>query len=139
MLRSVGRPWRSAAAFAAVSTSCGRRCRGHAAARRDRNRRAMWREAHDGGAPVYTGAPVPGLPMQALLDVIATLPRPSGPGRFFHGRGGLFPGCEQWALDVYPPVWVLTSFAPVNDEDLARIGAALAARWAGGAPGGAPG
>ncbi|TXD71107.1 hypothetical protein FUT87_25275, partial [Mitsuaria sp. TWR114] len=73
--------------------------------------------------------------MQALLDVIATLPRPSGPGRFFHGRGGLFPGCEQWVLDAYPPVWVLTSFAPVNDEDLARIGAALAARWAEVAPG----
>jgi 23S rRNA (cytosine1962-C5)-methyltransferase len=73
--------------------------------------------------------------MQALLDVIATLPRPSGPGRFFHGRGGLFPGCEQWVLDAYPPVWLLTSFAPVSDEDLARIGEALAARWAEVAPG----
>ena len=63
--------------------------------------------------------------MQALLDVIATLSRPTDACRVFHGRGGRFPGCEQWALDVYPPVWLLTSFAPVTDEELARIGAAL--------------
>ncbi len=73
--------------------------------------------------------------MQALLDVIATLSRPTDACRVFHGRGGRFPGCEQWALDVYPPVWLLTSFAPVTDEELARIGAALAARWAEIAPG----
>ncbi|WP_416758370.1 class I SAM-dependent methyltransferase [Roseateles sp. So40a] len=73
--------------------------------------------------------------MQALLDVIATLSRPTDACRVFHGRGGRFPGCEQWALDVYPPVWLLTSFAPVTDEELARIGDALAARWAEIAPG----
>jgi 23S rRNA (cytosine1962-C5)-methyltransferase len=47
----------------------------------------------------------------------------------FHGRGGLHPGCEQWSLDVFPPVWVLTSFQPVGDEVLATLHTALAARW----------
>lgn len=54
--------------------------------------------------------------------------------RLFHGRGGLFPGCEQWTLDAYPPVLVLTSFAPVDDAELAQVHAALAERWAQIAP-----
>lgn len=74
-------------------------------------------------------------PMQALLDTIAALPYPREAGRHFHGRGGLHPGCEAWTLDSYPPVWLLTSFAPTDEESLARIGAALAARWAEIAPG----
>ena len=76
--------------------------------------------------------------MQALLDAIAALSLPTEAQRVFHGRGGLFPGCEQWALDAYPPVWVLTSFAPVSDADLATVGAALAQRWQQIAPEGAP-
>jgi len=55
--------------------------------------------------------------------------------RLFHGRGGLHPGCEQWALDAYPPVLVLTSFLPATDAELTTIGAALTARWAQIAPG----
>lgn len=67
--------------------------------------------------------------MQALLDAIAAARPPAGDaGRVFHGRGGLHPGCEHLALDVYPPVWLLTSFEPLDDVALARIGAALAAR-----------
>ena len=73
--------------------------------------------------------------MQALLQAIARLPVPTDAQRFFHGRGGLHPGCEHWTLDAYPPVWVLTSFQPVSDDDLATVGAALAARWAEIAPG----
>lgn len=67
--------------------------------------------------------------MQALLDAIAAMPLPSDAGRIFHGRGGLYPGCEQWTLDAYPPVFVLTSHAPASDEELAAIGAALQTRW----------
>lgn len=52
----------------------------------------------------------------------------------FHGRGGLHPGCETWALDFYPPVWLLTSYAPVADDTLQPLQAALAARWAQIAP-----
>ena len=54
--------------------------------------------------------------MQPLLDAIAAMPLPTDACRIFHGRGGRFPGCEQWTLDAYPPVWVLTSFLPAGDE-----------------------
>lgn len=73
--------------------------------------------------------------MHALLDTIATLHLPTEACRVFHGRGGLHAGCEQWSLDFYPPVWLLTSFAPVTDDELAQIGQALTARWAELAPG----
>ena len=73
--------------------------------------------------------------MQALLNAIATMALPTDAQRIFHGRGGLYPGCEHWSLDVFPPVFVLTSFQPASDEDLAAMGAALAARWAQIAPG----
>lgn len=76
--------------------------------------------------------------MQALLNAIAAMPLPSEAARVFHGRGGLHPGCEQWSLDVYPPVFVLTSFAPATEEELAAIGAALQARWVQIAPAGEP-
>lgn len=67
--------------------------------------------------------------MQALLDAIAAMPYPTDATRIFHGRGGCYPGCEQISLDAYPPVIVLTSFAPVDEEQLAAVDAALAARW----------
>lgn len=67
--------------------------------------------------------------MQALLTAIATMPMPGDAQRIFHGRGGLYPGCEQWVLDVFPPVWVLTSFQPATDDQLATIQAALSDRW----------
>ena len=73
--------------------------------------------------------------MQALLSTIATLPLPGDAQRFFHGRGGLHPGCAQWALDAYPPVWLLTSFGPATDAELATIGEALQQRWQQLAPG----
>ena len=74
-------------------------------------------------------------PFQALLDAIATIELPLEAQRVFHGRGGLFPGCEQWSLDYFTPVWLLTSFQPVSDEELAPIQAALAQRWDQIAPG----
>jgi len=67
--------------------------------------------------------------MQALLNAIATMDMPLDVQRVFHGRGGLYPGCEQWVLDAFPPVWVLTSFQPVTDDELATVHAALVARW----------
>jgi len=73
--------------------------------------------------------------MQPLLDAIASAALPSDAQRIFHGRGGLHAGCEHWALDVYPPVWVLTSFQPATEEELAAIGSALEQRWAQIAPG----
>ncbi|AWI54997.1 SAM-dependent methyltransferase [Aquabacterium olei] len=74
--------------------------------------------------------------MQPLLDAIAALPAaPTEAQRLFHGRGGAHPGCEQWALDAYPPVFLLTSYQPATDDELATLQAALAARWAAIAPG----
>jgi 23S rRNA (cytosine1962-C5)-methyltransferase len=67
--------------------------------------------------------------MQALLDAIATMGLPADACRLFHGRGGLHPGCEHLALDSYPPVLVLTSFQPLDDDALALVHDALAARW----------
>ena len=72
--------------------------------------------------------------MQALLNAIAHMALPTDAQRIFHGRGGLYPGCEQWALDAFPPVLVLTSFQAVSDDELATIGVALSTRWAQIAP-----
>lgn len=63
------------------------------------------------------------------------MPLPGDAQRIFHGRGGLHPGCAHWSLDFFPPVWVLTSFQPVPDDELSVIGAALEQRWAQLAPG----
>ena len=87
--------------------------------------------------PTPSTSPTP-VALQPLLDAIATLPLPTEAQRFFHGRGGLHSGCEQWALDAYPPVWLLTSFSPVSEEELATLGAALEQRWRQIAPDGAP-
>jgi 23S rRNA (cytosine1962-C5)-methyltransferase len=67
--------------------------------------------------------------MQALINAIAAMEPGSDAQRIFHGRGGLHPGCEHLALDFYPPVFVLTCFLPLEDEALATVQQALAARW----------
>ena len=72
--------------------------------------------------------------MQPLLNAISTMALPTDAQRLFHGRGGLFAGCEQWSLDAFPPVLVLTSFQPVSEEQLASVGVALSTRWAQVAP-----
>ena len=78
---------------------------------------------------------MPPMTFQPLLDTIAQLPLPQEAQRVFHGRGGRHPGCEQWTLDAYPPVWLLTSYAPVEEATLATLQQALADRWAALAPG----
>ncbi len=66
--------------------------------------------------------------MQALFEAIARAEPGQDACRIFHGRGGLHPGCEHISLDWYAPVWVLTSFTPLNDADLQAVHAALARR-----------
>ena len=73
--------------------------------------------------------------MQALLDTIATMALSPDARRIFHGRGGLYPGCEHCTLDVYPTVCLLTSFQPVAEQDVASVQAALARRLESLAPG----
>lgn len=42
--------------------------------------------------------------------------------RVFHGRGGLFEGCEHITLDWFPPVWLLTSHhIEILTEELDQI------------------
>ncbi|MFZ4550222.1 MAG: class I SAM-dependent methyltransferase [Aquabacterium sp.] len=72
---------------------------------------------------------------QALLDAIAHMTLSTDAQRVFHGRGGRHPGCEQWTLDLYPPVCLLTSYQAVSPDELAPIEAALQARWAQLCPG----
>ena len=73
--------------------------------------------------------------MQDLLNAIAQMQITTDARRVFHGRGGLYPGCEQWSLDWFAPVWVLTSFKPVTEEELALCQSALQTRWQTLAPG----
>lgn len=73
--------------------------------------------------------------MQPLLDAIARLELPCDAQRVFHGRGGMYPGCEAWTLDWYAPVWVLTHFGEVAEEQVLAVGEALARRWEQLAPG----
>jgi len=70
----------------------------------------------------------PHVPMQALLDAIDTMVMPTDAQRIFHGRGGLYPGCEDWTLDAFPPVWLITRFGAVTPEEKAVLTSALQAR-----------
>ena len=88
-------------------------------------RSAQYTQAHSNKNPTT---------LQALLTAITTIDFPTDAQRIFHGRGGLYPGCEHLALDAYPPALVLTSFQPVSDDDLATVGTALQQRWAQIAP-----
>ena len=69
----------------------------------------------------------PGL--KALLGTIASMALPTDAQRVFHGRGGLHPGGEHLALDYFPPVWVLTSFQAMPEDELESVHAALSERW----------
>jgi 23S rRNA (cytosine1962-C5)-methyltransferase len=73
--------------------------------------------------------------MQALLNAISQMDNTADVHRVFHGRGGMYPHCEHWTLDWFSPVWVLTSFKPVTDDELAQCKIALQARWDKLAPG----
>lgn len=64
--------------------------------------------------------------MQALLDALARFTPTPEPARVFHGRGGRHPGCEHLALDWFPPVWLLTSFEPLDNDALGAVGERLA-------------
>ena len=51
--------------------------------------------------------------------------------RVFHGRGGMFPGCEHLSLDWLPPVWLLTSFKELEPADLHTIQQSIESRSVG--------
>ncbi|GAA6141842.1 class I SAM-dependent methyltransferase [Hydrogenophaga sp. 5NK40-0174] len=68
--------------------------------------------------------------MNALIEATHLATPGSDASRIFHGRGGLYPGCEDWTLDWYSPVWVVTKFGESTEEEVQAIGDALALRWA---------
>jgi 23S rRNA (cytosine1962-C5)-methyltransferase len=68
--------------------------------------------------------------MQALFDAISSMVMPTDAQRIFHGRGGLYPGCEAWTLDAFPPVWLITKFGEATLEEQGALTAALQARHA---------
>lgn len=50
--------------------------------------------------------------------------------RIFHGRGGMFPGCEHLTVDYFHPVWLVTSYnIELSESELNDINSWLAARW----------
>ncbi|WP_299788545.1 class I SAM-dependent methyltransferase [uncultured Shewanella sp.] len=49
--------------------------------------------------------------------------------RLFHGRGGLYPGVEHLCLDWFPPVLLLTSFKPLEEDVLSLSVEAIKQRW----------
>lgn len=59
----------------------------------------------------------------SLLNIIqSNLPDDSpNARRLFHGRGQTFPGLEAITLDWYPPLLILTLYAPYNDEWLSKL------------------
>ena len=66
--------------------------------------------------------------MNALLDAIAHATPSTEAQRLFHGRGGRFPSCEDWLLDWYAPVWLLTKFGEASAEEQVELTQALKAR-----------
>lgn len=68
--------------------------------------------------------------MQALLDSIALAQPGTDACRLFHGRGGRHPGSEDWTLDWYDPVWVVTKFGESSEQEVQALSQALIARWA---------
>ena len=66
--------------------------------------------------------------LQSLIDCIknpstsSAIQHPTEAAHLFHGRGGLFPGCEHLTLDWFPPVWLLTSYnQPLDEASLSII------------------
>ncbi|MCE9686894.1 class I SAM-dependent methyltransferase [Shewanella sp. AS16] len=67
--------------------------------------------------------------MQSFIQQVAAAELTDEAVRLFHGRGGRFPGCEHLCLDWFAPVWLLTSFMPLEAGELASCVAAIAQRW----------
>ena len=49
--------------------------------------------------------------------------------RLFHGRGGLYEGANHLTLDFYPPVFLLTSFEELGEDELDVYGHFLSDMW----------
>ncbi|WP_394393466.1 class I SAM-dependent methyltransferase [Shewanella woodyi] len=67
--------------------------------------------------------------MQLFFDELSKATLTDEVNRLFHGRGGVYPGMEHLCLDWFPPVLLLTSFKPLEADELAAATQGLAQFW----------
>lgn len=67
--------------------------------------------------------------MQLFFDEVNKVAFGEEVNRLFHGRGGLYPGAEHLCLDWFPPVLLLTSFKPLEADELALSIDTIRQRW----------
>ncbi|QQX78684.1 class I SAM-dependent methyltransferase [Shewanella sp. KX20019] len=67
--------------------------------------------------------------MQLFIEAIKDVTFGNDVSRLFHGRGGRYQGAEHLCLDWYAPVVLLTSFKPLNEDELSVITEAIEQRW----------
>lgn len=67
--------------------------------------------------------------MQSFLDEVQNITFCQESRRLIHGRGGLFPKCEHLCLDWFEPVVLLTSFKPLEDNELDALIQGITQRW----------
>lgn len=67
--------------------------------------------------------------MQLFTEALQQITLGDEAERLFHGRGGMFHGCEHLCLDWFPPVLLLTSFKPIAQNEVAELTQAITARW----------
>ena len=75
--------------------------------------------------------PEPLSPIQLFTESLQYTSLGGDVERLFHGRGGLFTGCEQITVDWYPPVLLLTAFKPMEESFQKQVFAALKDMWSG--------
>ncbi len=67
--------------------------------------------------------------MQLFFDELKKITLGEEVSRLFHGRGGLYQGAEHICLDWFPPVLLLTSFKPLESDELALSVTSIKQRW----------
>ncbi|ABV36312.1 conserved hypothetical protein [Shewanella sediminis HAW-EB3] len=67
--------------------------------------------------------------MQLFFDEVSKVAFGEEANRLFHGRGGLYTGAEHLCLDWFPPVLLLTSFKPLEADELALSVDTIKQRW----------
>lgn len=67
--------------------------------------------------------------MQLFFNEVQKIALGEEVNRLFHGRGGMYPGVEHICLDWYPPVLLLTSFKPLDTQQLDLSVNSIKQRW----------
>ncbi|MCE9679560.1 class I SAM-dependent methyltransferase [Shewanella sp. AS1] len=67
--------------------------------------------------------------MQLFVEALQKMSLGEEAERLFHGRGGMYSGCEHLCLDWFPPVLLLTSFKAISDDDVAYLSDAINRRF----------